>query len=104
MGAAGMVEVPIRGRLHTNDPSFARGAAISGAGIAYLPAFIAAGAVQSGALQRVLPEYHSTESRLYVVYPSAKLLTAAVRAFRDHLIEHFADVPALSDSAAPAAG
>jgi DNA-binding transcriptional LysR family regulator len=103
-GATGSVEVPIRGRLHTNEPSFARGAAISGAGIAYLPAFIAASAVQSGALQRVLPEYHSPESRLYVIYPSAKLLSAAVRAFRDHLIARFADFPSFYGSASPAVG
>jgi DNA-binding transcriptional LysR family regulator len=103
-GAPGAVEVPVRGGLHTNDPSFASGAAISGAGIAYLPAFIAAGALRSGALRRVLPEYHSPESRLYVVYPSAKLLTAAVRAFRDHLISHFAEFPFLSGSSTVAAG
>ncbi|MBW2526842.1 MAG: LysR family transcriptional regulator [Deltaproteobacteria bacterium] len=91
-GPSGPVDVRLRGRLHTNEPTFARDAAASGAGIAYLPAFIAAAAARSGALHRVLPDYRSVESRLYVVYPTAQHLSAVVRTFRDHLLTHLGTV------------
>lgn len=92
--ASSSVEVAVRARLLTNDPSFARDAAIAGAGIAYLPAFLADAALRRGALRSVLTGYRSPASRLYVVYPSAKLLSATVRSFRDHLIASFAAFPA----------
>lgn len=82
------IEVAINPRLTVNGPSLALAAAVAGAGIAMLPFDFETGASRDG-LQRVLPDYAGYRATLYLVYPSAKLMSATLRALRDHLLDYF---------------
>jgi DNA-binding transcriptional LysR family regulator len=87
------VTLPISGRVYVNDPAFVRSLATDGAGIGLIPDFLACELVATGRLVRVLPEYHALSAGLYVMYPSAKHLSATVRAFRDMLLEALSELP-----------
>jgi DNA-binding transcriptional LysR family regulator len=78
------IEVPITPRLVVNEPTLAMTVAAAGGGIALLP-FDFTGRIEADGLQRVLPAYRGQRARLYLVYPSAKLMSATLRALRDHL-------------------
>jgi DNA-binding transcriptional LysR family regulator len=79
------VEVSVTGRIVADDFSLIRAAAISGAGIAWMPALIADVEVAHGRLERVLADYSTPGGQLYAVYPSARHVPAKVRAFVDFL-------------------
>ena len=81
-----MVEVPVSGPINANDPTFCREAAVAGVGVVNLPSFLAQEAVRAGKLIPILSDYRSSESSVWLVYPSAKHLSATVRAFRDHMV------------------
>jgi DNA-binding transcriptional LysR family regulator len=83
------IEVPIRPRLTVNGPSLALTVAEAGFGITMLPFDHASGAIQR--MVRVLPGWEGYRATLYLVYPSAKLMSATLRALRDHLLAYFAD-------------
>jgi DNA-binding transcriptional LysR family regulator len=67
-----------------------RAAAIAGAGVAVLPAFMIHKEVLSGALVPLLLPYEKVPGRLFALFPSRKLILAKVRAFVDHLADQFA--------------
>jgi len=83
------LEISIHPFLRTNDPGFARDAVASGAGVALLPEFLALQWEAEERLQRVLCGYHGRDSSMYFIYPTAKHLSATLRAFREHLVEDF---------------
>lgn len=83
------VDVMVAGRISANGADLALQAAQAGAGIAFLPEFRARPLLGDGTLRRVLSAYHGPASALHVVYPSARHLSATVRACRDHLIMGF---------------
>ncbi len=91
---AAPIEAPIAPRLVVNSPSLALATAIAGLGIALLPFDFAERAERAG-LRRVLPEHRGQSANLYLVYPSAKLMSATLRALCEHLLETF------SSSASP---
>lgn len=62
-----------------------REAAIAGGGIALIPALVAAPALETGALKRILPSWRGPASGIYVVYPSRRHVSARLRAFIDLL-------------------
>ncbi len=62
-------------------------AALSGMGIAYLPAFLFEPHVEAGRLIKVLPECRTEEVPISVLYPSKRYLPAKVRAFVDALVD-----------------
>ncbi len=84
-----MKEIGVHPVLRSNDPGFARDATIAGAGIALLPDFLAVRVEADGHIERVLPDHHGPESSMYFIYPTAKHLSATLRAFREHLDEDF---------------
>ncbi len=92
--------VTVAGHIFVNDPSFARACAAAHAGITFLPSGIPD--ARAHELVRVLPEWSFARAgALYVMYPSAKHLSATVRAFRDHLIEGLASLPWVTDAPSP---
>jgi DNA-binding transcriptional LysR family regulator len=93
LGPEGEVEVPVSGSVSANDFSFATQAAVAGAGIAFLPTFQCIEECRAGRLRQVLPDYRSDLAGLYLVYPSAKHVSATVRAFRDFVLEHADELP-----------
>ncbi|MCU0868208.1 MAG: LysR family transcriptional regulator [Burkholderiales bacterium] len=87
-----------RADVHTNfraNSSLAiRGATLGGAGLAVLPTFVAGADLESGALQRVLPDWQPfRNSELQAVYLPGRPLPAKLRAFLDTCAETFGPVP-----------
>ncbi len=88
----------VAGNLETNNGDLLRRAALEGLGIARKSSWDVAEDIQSGALQTILTGYPvMDEDSIYAVYPSARHLSAKVRAFVDFLAGRFAAEPRLSD-------
>lgn len=83
------VEAPIQPRLVANSPTLSSALVEAGLGIGLLPFDV--NVAHDKSLVRVLPEYEGYRATLFLVYPSAKLLSASMRALRDHLLGHFAE-------------
>lgn len=80
-------EVGVRSVLAANDFLFIRNAVVAGLGIGFLPTFLCVCDLRAGRLVPILPGNVIGEAQLYVVYPSARLLSAKTRALRDFLLE-----------------
>jgi DNA-binding transcriptional LysR family regulator len=78
--------VELEGRLAADDLFFIREAALAGAGLALLPAFLAEHEVEAGRLARVLPRYETRSGAMWVVTPGGQLPKRTI-AFRDFAIE-----------------
>lgn len=86
----------IRGptRLRADNGDMLREAACAGLGVAILPTFIAAPAIENGGLEVILRDFPLGESALHVVMPPGRAATARVRALVDFLVERFGPEPA----------
>lgn len=84
------VVMPLTPRMLSDDMVGLQQAAIKGLGIVALPGYICRGAVKSGALRRVLPNWIADDSTLTALIPYKQGLLPSVRAFLDHLV---AEVP-----------
>lgn len=82
-----------RTRLRADNGEMLREAACAGLGVVILPTFIASGAINSGKLEVILPEYPLPESGLHVVMPPGRATTARVRALVEFLAERFGPEP-----------
>ncbi len=80
-------------RVLVDDMVFACELARHGAGIAWLPQFLAAPAVADGSLVRVLPDRSFTPAGVYAVFPSSRELPPKITAFRDALVQRLAEHP-----------
>jgi DNA-binding transcriptional LysR family regulator len=81
-------------RMRADNGDMLSAAAAAGLGICILPSFIAAPAIESGALEVLLADYPLEESGLYVVMPPGRATTARVRALVDFLVGRFGPEPA----------
>ncbi|MGJ5033468.1 LysR family transcriptional regulator [Bradyrhizobium sp. HKCCYLRH3059] len=75
--------------LCVNNAEVLRDVAIMGQGIALIPRFIAADALESGALTAILADYAAPPLALYAIYPPTRHLSVKVRLFIDFLVERF---------------
>ncbi len=75
--------LPARSRVTASDARLLAEVAALGAGIANLPAFVAAPAVAAGRLVPVLPGWETRRVDVHAVFPSHKSLSPALRAFVD---------------------
>jgi DNA-binding transcriptional LysR family regulator len=75
------IEVPIRGRLVSDDFVVLRHAAEQGLGIARLPSVVAHDAIRAGRLIRVLDDYAPPPTPLHLVYVGGRHLPPRTRAF-----------------------
>jgi DNA-binding transcriptional LysR family regulator len=82
------VTIDVRGRLRTNAPSALCDLAVDGAGVAYLPDWVVAGAIEHGALRRVLPDWSSPPISAWAIYRAELRGAARLRAFLDALPKH----------------
>ena len=82
------VVVPVSPRLVANGPNLALTTCCAGAGVALLP-FSSIDRAQELMLTHVLPDYRGFYSRFFLVYPSAQLMSATLRAACDHLARDF---------------
>lgn len=83
------VPVSLRVRMTMSDPDAACDAACQDLGITLVALQTAATHLQSGALQRVLPDWHVDMGSLSLYFAAQKLLPAKTRAFVDFVVEHF---------------
>lgn len=78
--------VPCQRVLACNNVTFAREAALAGAGIAGLPSMICEQALRSGQLLQLLPDSRLPVGELYAVYPSRRFQAMKVKTFLDFLM------------------
>lgn len=90
--------VPVRVALQASHAEVLADAAMHGAGIVMLPAFMAEQAVAQGRLQRLLPDWGVDPMSIHIMYGSRKNQPMSVR----RLIEHLVDV--LGDDASGSSG
>ncbi|QPM91792.1 LysR family transcriptional regulator [Pseudooceanicola algae] len=84
-------QVRTGGALSVNDGQSLLNAAISGLGIAYLPGFLYAKALQDGMVEDVIPALPMDEVGIFATYPPGRFTQPKVRAFVDFLTEAFAE-------------
>jgi DNA-binding transcriptional LysR family regulator len=84
-------QVRTSGWLTVNDGQSLLNAAISGLGIAYLPSFLYADAMQNGLVEEAIPDLPVEKQGIYAVYPPGRFTQPKVRAFIDFLVRAFAD-------------
>lgn len=87
VGPGGARTMIVKGPIVCDDMIFLRDSASVGLGITLVPVDIVSSAVKEGRLVRVLPRYGRTGGAVFVVWPSQKLVPAAVVAARELLIE-----------------
>ncbi|UXI69786.1 LysR family transcriptional regulator [Tahibacter amnicola] len=95
--------VEVASVLRVNNGGALRESAIAGHGVAYLPTFIIAPAVERGELVPLLQPFQRPPLELSAVYPSRRNVPAKVRAFIAFLADRFGEAPywdAIVDAAA----
>lgn len=83
-------KISLRPVLRCNDFATACRLGTAGGGICALPDVIAAAAVRSGDLVRVLPDWHFGQAKLYAITLAGRGSTARVRVFTEFLREKLA--------------
>lgn len=81
--------VDLRGALLVNSSLALATAAAEGAGVALLPHFAAKGALASGRLTRLLPDWSSEAQALYALYPRHRFTSRIVKLFVDYLSDQY---------------
>jgi len=92
-GPEGPASIAVSGRFASNNIDAIVRAAKDGLGIALGSTMAVDGALLSGELVRVLPEYEFEPTALFAVYPSARQLSSKVRAAVDFFTERLRDPP-----------
>jgi len=82
--------VKIHGVLSSNDGAIVQGWALDGQGIVIRSEWDVAKYLESGQLQRILPEFTLPSADLYAYYPSKQNMSTRVRTFINFLVEHLA--------------
>ena len=80
--------MPVAPRSVANDLRLLLEAAIHGIGIALLPEPIMVGALKTGLLTQVLPNWTTTTHHIYLLYPSPRGMLPSVRSLIDYLLVH----------------
>lgn len=87
------VSVRPEGRVRADSGDAVLATALAGLGIAGLPTFLAAGAIERGELEPLLRDYHLPEAAIYVVRPPGAQVPGKVRVLIDMMVERFGGVP-----------
>ena len=84
-------QIRTSGSLTVNDGQSLLNACIGGLGIAYLPSFLYADALEKGLVEEAIPDLPEERQGIYAVYPPGRFTQPKVRAFIDFLAHSFAD-------------
>ncbi len=84
-------QVRTAGWLSVNDGQSLLNAAVAGLGIAYLPSFLYAEAMEAGLVEDAIPDLPVDRQGIYAVYPPGRFTQPKVRAFIDFLVHAFGD-------------
>jgi DNA-binding transcriptional LysR family regulator len=90
---SGSFSVPVDGRFEAGSGNALREAAIAGIGIATMPYFIVASAIEANLLVPILERYTYIRLSVHAVYSPARVLPINLRAFVDVLSAHFRTPP-----------
>ncbi|MEM9777161.1 MAG: LysR family transcriptional regulator [Chloroflexota bacterium] len=86
--------VKVNGRFKTDNGTAVRDACAAGLGIALNSTWSVYQELEQGTLVQVLPNYPLlSETAIWAVYPSSRLLAPKVRAFIDYFASYFGDPP-----------
>lgn len=88
-GPDGVLSIPIRTRLMSNNGILLRACALAGMGISLSVSYAMADDLTSGRLVRLLPDHPMGQLSITMVYPSRRLLSAKVRSFVDFMTARF---------------
>ncbi|MDT7951507.1 MAG: LysR family transcriptional regulator [Acetobacteraceae bacterium] len=86
-GPAGTVDIPVAGRLRTDNSDAKREAVLNGVGLAAVSKWLVRHDLRDGVLQVVLPEWRFPAVPVHVIYPSKRNLAPRVRVVLDFLLE-----------------
>ncbi|MGO4311976.1 LysR substrate-binding domain-containing protein [Pseudomonas sp. KB_15] len=81
----------LKSRMTMSDSEAACATAVQGLGIALVSMPFAVGYLETGRLQRVLPDWYIDDGYTSIYYAEHKLLPGKTRAFVDFIIEQFAE-------------
>lgn len=87
------VPSPPLGRITANNGEAMQDMAIGGLGLALLPLFIVHDALRNGRLVRLLPDLPQQPLPISVIWPPIRPMPTKTRAFIDHLVGAFAELP-----------
>lgn len=85
------VDVPIRGRMVSNNGAMLRAAALAGMGIAIRSSFALEDDLVSGRLVQILKGHCVGSTSIVMVYPSRRLMSWKTRTFVDFMAAQFPD-------------
>lgn len=83
----------VHGRIRYSNAEACLRAAEAGLGLACVPAFVAANALRSGRVVRLLPDFEAAPYRVHALYPHSRHLAAKVRVLVDFLAERYRGAP-----------
>lgn len=90
----GPINIKTNNRLRTDSGESARDAAVSGLGITVSSTWCCYQQLRSGELVQVLSDYPlNSNTAIWAVYPSSRLLAPKVRVFIDYFADCFGDSP-----------
>ncbi len=87
--AGEQVSIELTPRATLNDPEALCNAAIAGLGIAHVPMPHAWKHLESGALIRILPDWHTETGVISLYFAAKKLMPAKTRVFVDFIVDKF---------------
>ncbi len=90
------IVVKVSGRIRVNASEGMRSALLEGLGLAVCPTWLFTDEVETGVLERVLPEFEPAPMPIQAVMPTRRLVPPRVRAFVDHISACFAADPRLA--------
>ena len=79
------LDVPVQGRLRTNNASLRLGATEAGLGVSVIAATLCRDAIEQGRLVALLPDWQPMPRRIYAFMPARRFMPARVRAILDAL-------------------
>lgn len=94
-------EIHVRGRVRVNSLEAVRRAVLADLGIGYLPLWMVAEHLASGALVAVLAGHASAPAPINALYSAARLLPQRAVVFIDFIADVFAATPGLHSAGAP---
>ncbi len=91
--ASGPIRINVPIGHKSNNGEVTRALLLEGLGIALLPTFLVTEELRSGRLESILAEELESVIPIHAVYPHRKHLSAKVRVFVDHLVNHCGPQP-----------
>ncbi|WKB53390.1 LysR family transcriptional regulator [Eleftheria terrae] len=97
--ASGSVQVPVRSRYRVDSAMAILDGVLAGAGVALEPAWLVAGLVDAGRLQRLLPQWCGPSQEVFLLHVQRRQQPLRVRVLLDFLAERVAALPGMQAGA-----